>query len=424
MKMLRLKYLKNNTIKNGIWMYIMQFFNTVIPLISLPYITRILGASQYGVFSIALNILGYFQVIVEYGFGMSATRKIALSNKGKEEINKTFTTVLIVRFILLLFCCTIMAVYLIVSKENITVCLCLLTLMSGLIGNCIQLNWLFQGMQQMQFISIASIISRTISVILTFLLVKDPNDIYIYCILYSAAPISNGIMAIIMARRKYALKFVKINCRDLVSEIKSGWYVFTTQLSSKVFGAVGVTFLGFLASEAEVGIYSAISKIPNIIILAWTPISQVIYPISSQKLKDSYCDGRKTIKKFHQIIVLFIVACAMLLSVFSSLLVQFVFGSEYAKFSYWLIPLLGWVVVAINNNFWGIQTLLGSGHDREYGKCFHVGVFCTVLFNFGLIYIWGGSGAAWAPLLSEIVLAILLHREIGKLDNNVKKEPS
>lgn len=72
--------LKKKVVKNGDWMYLLLIFNTVVPLLTLPYITRIICAKQYGVFSIAINIIGYYQVFVEYGFGMSVTRKGALSD--------------------------------------------------------------------------------------------------------------------------------------------------------------------------------------------------------------------------------------------------------------------------------------------------------------------------------------------------------
>ncbi|MCI1524616.1 MAG: oligosaccharide flippase family protein, partial [Lactobacillus crispatus] len=71
--------LSSKVVNNGIWMYLLQLFNTVIPLITLPYITRILGTEKYGIFSTSFNIVGYLQVIVEYGFAMSATREIALN---------------------------------------------------------------------------------------------------------------------------------------------------------------------------------------------------------------------------------------------------------------------------------------------------------------------------------------------------------
>lgn len=86
--------IKTKTMANGMWLYLLQIFNTVIPLITLPYVTRILGTTQYGVFSASFNIL---QMVVEYGFVMSATREVALLHT-KEKINKLFSTILYSRF--------------------------------------------------------------------------------------------------------------------------------------------------------------------------------------------------------------------------------------------------------------------------------------------------------------------------------------
>ena len=97
------KMLKSKAVQNGMWLYVLQLFNTVIPLITLPYITRILGAAEYGVFSIAFNLIGYFQVVVEYGFAMSGARKASLS-KGIDELHKTFTAIMLSRLLLCFLC--------------------------------------------------------------------------------------------------------------------------------------------------------------------------------------------------------------------------------------------------------------------------------------------------------------------------------
>ena len=92
----------NKLLSNGIWMYSLQFFNLVVPLLTIPYVTRILGTELYGIFSISLNFITYLQVVVEYGFGMSATRKVAVENNN--DLNKLFTAVQLGRCILLTFC--------------------------------------------------------------------------------------------------------------------------------------------------------------------------------------------------------------------------------------------------------------------------------------------------------------------------------
>lgn len=403
------------TINNGIWMYLLQIFNTIVPLLTLPYITRVLGASKYGVFTIALNVIGYCQVIVEYGFGMSATRKVTLSDKIRKEINHTFTSILFSRCILFLGCVLLVMFYMFLEHDDLIQCICLIVLLVGLFGACIQQNWLFQGMQDMKYVSLINIISRIIFIVLIFIFIKSENDLVLYCILYTMSSFISGFLGLLFAWKKYHIWFVQIGINDIIQELKSGWCVFTTSLSSKVFGAVGITFMGFFTSSMEVGIYSAIQKIPNIIMYAWIPIGQVLYPISSKIMQQPFSVGRRSIYRVRNIILPVFIGGSIFVSVFSKTMVEIIFGKEYAKFYYWVIPLLAWLIVSIDNNFSGIQILLGSGHDRQYSKCFQIGVICTILLNLVLIYFWGGNGASVAPVLSEIVLGILLRIEIRKI---------
>lgn len=367
----------------------------------------------------------YYQVVVEYGFAMSATRKVALSDKNSDSLSKTFSTVFFSRCILLMVCFGITVGYIFLNRNQLSQCFCLMILMITLFGNCIQLNWLFQGMQQMKYITIVSMISRTITVIMTFVFVKSINDLYLYCLLYAISPVISGMLGMIFACKTFNIRLVEVNLNEIASELKSGWYVFTTQLSSKVFGAIGITLLGLFATNEEVGIYSAIQKIPNILILAWTPITQVLYPISSQRFNESFKRGKLFVNRMKQIFVPLFLLVAVCCSVVSKFLVTIAFGVEYAAKFYWMIPLLLWMVMAIYNNFTGIQTLLASGHDREYSRCFQIGVVVTVVLNFLLVYLLKGDGACMAPLLSEMVLCIMLKKEVTKLEKeNTQKYES
>ena len=413
--------LKHKALKNGLWMYLLQFFNSVIPLLTLPYITRVLGASKYGVFSIALNLVLYMQVIVEYGFGMSATRKVALDNT-RQGINRIFSGVIFTRLILFLLCFMVSIIYAFIQKGNREQYLSLFILEICLVGYSTQVNWLFQGLQEMKFISLVNIIARTVSVIFIFVFVRDSSDLLLYCFFYAVSPSVSGLLGCLLAIIRYKIKILKPTKEIIVGELKDGWYVFTTQLSSKVFGAIGITLLALFADEHEVGVYSAIQKITNVIILLWGPISQVMYPISSKKICDNYEDGVKFVNRMRMIFLPIFTCIALAIGSLSKIIVLIAFGPEYANKYYWLIPLLVWAIIAIVNNFSGIQILLGSGHDKEYSKCFQISVVCTVLINLFLVYFYKGDGCAIAPMLSEGILFILLTISLKRIDWQVKHE--
>lgn len=399
--------LKSKSLKNGIWLYALQFFNTVIPLLTVPYITRILGAKGYGTFSIALNLVMYLQVIVEYGFALSATRKVALEDSN-QNLNKLFTEVTLCRFILYGVSMIFIGCYLIFSNNTLEQSICLLILAGSLFGYCFQENWMFQGKQDMKFISITNMIARVITTISIFIFVNNANDIFVYCILYSLSPIISNAIGTVIAIRKYNLKFVKLKINDIKNSFISGSYVFFTQLSSKVFGAIGITFLGLFATEYEVGVYSAIYKIPYMLMLLWTPISQVIYPISSKNITNDFKKGEFLINRIQKVMLILFSCIAVCVGILAKPLCGVLFGKEYVTYYYIVYPLLGWLLLGINNNFVGIQTLVGAGYDKEYGKCFQIGVVITIIINYFAIKWWKILGAALAPMLSEGILLIML----------------
>lgn len=410
-------FFKSKAAKNGMWLYLLQFFNTVIPILTLPYITRILGASEYGVFSIALNLIGYFMVVVEYGFHMSGSRKASLAND-INELHTTFTAIVAARALLCGICFIITLLYAAFFIDSAKQQMCLLIMFLIPLGMVFQQNWLFQGLQKMQYITITSVISRLLSLVCIFLFVKKPDDLPIYCICYSITTILVGVVGTCFAIRKIHIRFVRIQLKDVMNELRSGWYVFTTSLSSKVFSAFGVTVLGWMSTSYSVGIYSAIYKIPQLGLMLWSPISQVMYPITSVRMTKSYNDGRKYVKKLQKIIIPIFGGGILIVAIFAKLAIKIAFGAEYAPYYYIVYPLLLWVLFGIINNFLGIQTLLAGGFSREYSRCFTVGVLLTVALNLILIPLFDVMGASLAPAIAEFLFGVLLLAQIKRIDKN------
>lgn len=420
--MIKLEQIKKNlgskVAQNGMWLYLNQTFNMVIPFITLPYITRILGANEYGTFSIAFNLTGYFMVVVEYGFGMSGVRKASLA-KNIDELHVTFTAIVISRMILCALCAIGATIYgyVILRSSLLRMSLFIQFLMP--LGTVLQQNWLFQGLQKMKYITITTIMARTISIICIFCFIKTSDDLVLYCIFYSSTTFLSGIIGLCFALKQISVRFVRITIDDILNELKLGWYVFTTSLSSKIFNTFGITILGILSTDYYVGVYSAIQKIPQMILLMWSPISQVLYPIASQKMTESYVKGREYVLKIEKYILTCCTFFLFIIALFTKKIVFIAFGPEYSDYHYLIYPLLAWLFFGIINNFSGIQTLLAGGYYKEYSRCFLISVVITIVSNFAFFYMFDINGVPFAAAISEIILGILLHLEVRKIRKRV-----
>lgn len=412
---------KTNVVKNGVWMYLLQFFNTIIPLITLPYITRVLGPTKYGFFTIILNIVTYIQVFIEYSYELSASREISLQKDNSQD-SIVFTKVFSSRFLLFLVAVVGTVIYLCFWGTTAERNICFGTMIACLFGYVFQVNWLFQGKQDMKFISIANIIARTITTVLVFIFIKGEDDIILYCVLYSISTVISNFISVMIAAHKYKIRLVKIKFKDTLSSLKGGLNIFFTIISAKICGAIGVTFLGIYSTEAMTGIYSAIYKIPYVMMLLWTPISQVLYPLVSKKITENFFDGIAFVKKIRNIFLLIFTAISVVIGVLGRWVVLILFGEDYVGYFYIIYPLLLWVILGIYNNFLGVQIMIGSGHNKEYRICFEIDVLISVLANFCMVYFFDIVGASLAPMIAELSLSIMLFFMLRRIEKKEKEK--
>lgn len=401
------KIINSKVFKNGFWLTILQCVNTVVPLITIPYITRILGSAGYGRFSKALNLILYFQVVVEFGFGLNGARKTAIT-KDHNKLQELFNNIISSRLILMFITFILMNIISICFSIQKTIYISMLLLFTMIIGTSMQLTWLFQGKQDMKFITIINAISRLISVILTFIFVKNANDIYIYCILYSLTILISSIISLIVAKIKYNLKFKFSKFNNIKMEINEGKYLFASAAMTKIFSGFGITMLGIFSTDVMVGIYSAIYKVPYVLTLFFSPISQAIYPFISQKFNISVKEGINEIKKICIPIFSFFFILSLIIILFRKVIVGILFGNEYLNYSIIVVPLIFQFLFGMINNFLGVQALVASNNQKLYTTAFSYGCLGIVFSNVILIKLFDIYGAAVASLLGEVILSIAL----------------
>ena len=267
----------------------------------------------------------------------------------------------------------------------------------------------------MQYITIISVVSRIISLVLIFLFVKEEKDIYLYCLFYAMTNLLVGISGFIIAKKILHIRLIKIKFEDIIKELKEAIYIFLSLLGSKVVISFGITLLGLLDTEYHVGIYSAIYKIPSIVVVMFSPISQALYPFNSKNFLISKENGLKNIIKIAIPIMSFFILMSMVIIFFSKSIIQIVFGQEYSYYYIILQILMIWIIFSILNNFLGIQILTASNNSEKYGKSFLISTIISIIVNILFVKSFSMYGAAIAVLITEISLSIMLSFQVIKI---------
>lgn len=417
------KILKSKVVKNSIWLTILQVVNTIIPVLTIPYITRVLGTEEYGYFSIALNWILYFQVLVEFGFGLSGARKVALleaDNEDNKKLNNLYNNILSSRIILFVLSFILLNIIAAISHFSMRIYISMLILFIIIVGTTFQLTWLFQGKQDMKFITIINVISRTISVILIFSLVRTSKDLYLYCVFYAITLFISSVISNVIAHKKYGITFRFSSFSEVIKEINDGKYLFASAAMTKIFSGFGTTILGIVSTPSITGIYSAIYKIPYVLTMFFAPIAQALYPFNSSNFKKGYNEGIKSVKKICVPILIVFLFISIVICILQNILVKLLFGSDYLEYSLIVIPLVIQFIFAMINNFLGIQILVASGNTKKYSQAFAVGCVAILILNIVLGKMFEIYGVSIAAALGEIVLTISLFFKIKQLEREIK----
>jgi PST family polysaccharide transporter len=302
---------------------ILQSVNYILPLITLPYLVRVLGAEKFGLVAFAQAFIQYFVILTDYGFDLSATREISIHREDKQKVSEIFISVLIIKFAfmvlsLILLCIVVFSC----SKFKSDWQLYFLTF--GIVfGQALFPVWLFQGMERMKYMVFLNLASKLFFTVLIFIVVKKTTD-YIYVpLITSCGFILAGILGQWLAFRDFHIRphWPAIGC--LWSRLKDSTQFFLSRASVSIYTSSNVFFLGLFANNAVVGYYSAAEKIYLAFQCIYQPLTNAVYPYMAKYRNISIY---KKIFKFS--LILNSISC-VLLFIFSRPLIAFVFGGNF-----------------------------------------------------------------------------------------------
>ncbi|MGG3162558.1 oligosaccharide flippase family protein [Geobacillus stearothermophilus] len=397
---------KSRFLENIISLFVLQGANYLLPLITLPYLVRVLGPDKYGLITFAFVFIQYFVAFTDYGFNMTATRQIAIEREDKQRVSEIFSTVMILKFFLMIISLAILTlILLIVPKFREEWQVYLITFLN-VVGNFLFPIWYFQGIERMKYITFFNITSKIIVTALIFIFVTKPSDYLLAAFLQSVGPLLAGIISLFVIFRKYPVAIIlPKNIHLFKEELRNGRDVFISVMTGNIFGQGGVFITGLIAGQTSAGFYSIAQKIEGAIVGLIHPISQALYPyICNLYIEDKA--KYKSIKK-KVIFIGTIVGAISSVSLFfsSKIFTKLIAG----KFVYELNILIKFYSIILFctmlNVLLNIFILSMERYDRM--RKMYVGASTGfLLFSIPLTYVYGSYGMSTSILLVALFLLI------------------
>ena len=265
---------KKNIKLNYVYNLIYQVLILILPLITTPYLSRILGAENIGIYGFTLSISSYFILFGSLGISMYGQREIAYVQDDVVKRTKTFYEILFVRFITMFISMVLFALFFCV-KGNFVVYYRLLLL--ELVANSLDISWFFQGMEEFKKTVSRNLVVKILSVVCIFAFVKEASDLYIYFIIYVLSLLIGNLSLWL-----YLPKFIK-NCK--LSDINMKRHLlpiismFVPQIAIQIYTVLDKTMIGVILNDmVEVGYYEQAQKIVKIILSVVTAMGIVMVP--------------------------------------------------------------------------------------------------------------------------------------------------
>lgn len=269
--------MNNRLVKNTAALYAMNIAKMIIPLITLPYLTRVLTKDSYGVVSYVKAVMQYAQLIIDFGFLLSGTKDIVKANGDHRKIQEETWNIFGAKMVLALAAggvLLILTAFIPILGDNL---LYVVLSFVPVILTCFLFDYLFRGLEQMHVITLRFVMMKLISTGLTFVCVKSDADI----LLIPALDILGSVVAIAMVAlemRKRGIRIVPMKMKVIIQKIRESAVYFLSDFATTAFGALNTLLIGFYLSAAEVADWSLCMQLVNAVQSMYSPIINGIYP--------------------------------------------------------------------------------------------------------------------------------------------------
>lgn len=390
-------------IKNYLYNVGYQVFLLIVPLITVPYTSRVLGSEGIGIHAFTNSIIQYFILFGSIGINLYGNRTIAYNRSNPKKLKVTFWEISIVRmiFISISYLFFLLFVILVGEYQEFYMYQSLLIIAAGF-----DISWFFMGMEDFKKTVTRNTLVKLISVLLIFLLVKTSEDLDIYILILSGSVLLGNLL--LWSYIKPLFGKVKLRTLDLKQHIRPSVSLFIPQIATQVYLILNKTMLGVLTDVDNVAFYEQSDKIVKIILAVVTATGTVMLP----RVASVFSKGDNEKVKYY-------LATSFEFVSFICFPLALGIASISEKFSVWflgesfratgpLIAVLSVVIIVIGwSNVLGTQYLLPTNQTKHYTQSVLAGAISNIFLNIFLIKEFGVIGAVVATVISESIVTLV-----------------
>lgn len=398
-----LSNLKNNKnakvlVSNFVWLSILKLCGFVFPLITLPYLSRVIGVEKFGVIAYAASVVYFIELLVDFGFNYTATRDIAQNRENKTKTECIFSNVFWAKSILMFIGLGILFVLIFFFDGCRDNALLLFITFLYIPGHILFPDWFFQAMEDMKYITILNVISKCLFTVLVFLFIREQNDYILQPLLTALGYWVSGIISIVFIRCKYNIKIIKPHIKSIFRMMKSSVSMFLCQFIPSLYSNYSVIALQNFAGSNSVGIFTSGKKIPDVLSQIASLLSRVFFPYLTRNI------SRHSVYVHINVCISFFLAVPLFFC--ADLLIDIFFTEEFRAAADVIRIYAISLPFQFIENCYGNNFLVVVGKENLLMKNVFIGSIIGVLLVFSLIKSYGFFGAAYTFLFMRIYFAI------------------
>lgn len=383
---------------NFIWLSLLQVAGYVFPLITMPYLARVIGVEGFGKIAFAAAIMVWIQTIADWGFNLTATRDVAQNRDNPQKVSEIFSNVLWARCALMLlsFIILVLLIFLVPKfREN---CAIILVTFLMVPGHIFFPDWFFQAIEKMKYITILNVLMKLIFTIAVFIFIKQPEDYILQPLFTSLGYVVSGLIALYYIVCKWGIKLHKPNGAGILQTIKKSTDVFINTLAPNLYNSFSTVLLGFFGGGTANGIYDGGVRFFSVGSQLLSIFTRTFFPFLSRRPENH--------NQFALLTIGITVVMAAVLYIGAPWLVNIMLSPEFANSVIVLRILAVSLVFVTLSSVYGSCYLIIHKQERLLRKITVYSSLAGFIMAWPLIYHFSYVGTALTVAFSRFLLGV------------------